>query len=375
MMRGMSAHPSPAHPFQHLTPGAVLDALQSLGVFGDGRLLQLNSYENRVFQVHLEAPLDRRSTASGVTLVPADNAAPAASSVVVAKFYRPQRWTDAQIAEEHAFAADLAANDLAVVAPLPLGGSAAGATLGHAAIGGHDFRIAVYPRRGGHGPETDDPATLCWLGRFVGRMHAVGARAPFVHRRRIDVATYGRAALQRVLALDAVPEAQRPRWQAACERALAAAQAAFGAAPPRLLRVHGDCHRGNILWRTPEETSAGSGPHIVDLDDAATGPAVQDLWLLLSGERDMRSRQLSALLAGYRQFRDFDRRELALIEALRTLRMVHHSAWLAERWDDPAFAPAFPWFGSPAYWQQQADDLDEQLQAMAEPPLQVYGAV
>jgi Ser/Thr protein kinase RdoA (MazF antagonist) len=331
------------HPFDRLTPQAVLDALDAVGVRGDGRLLQLNSYENRVFQVMLED-----------------------GGAVVAKFYRPGRWSDAQIAEEHGFAAELAAAEVPVVPPSPL---ADGQTLGHAIVDGAGFRLAVYARCAGHGPELDDAATLRWLGRFIGRLHAVGERQAFAHRRTLDAATFGHAALARLLALDLIPPAQLPAWRATCEQALAMVDQALAAVPTQALRLHGDCHPGNILWRDPDEGGAAGGPHIVDLDDAVNGPAVQDLWMLLSGSRDAMRGQLAAVLQGYRQFRRFDLRELALIEPLRTLRMIHHSAWLAERWDDPAFPAAFPWFGTPGYWGQQTMQLREQIEAMAAPPL------
>ena len=333
-----------AHPFARLSPQAVLDLLDGQGVRGDGRLLQLNSYENRVFQVMLE---DGRT--------------------VVAKFYRPGRWSDAQIAEEHGFAAELAEAEVPVVAPLPL---AHGGTLGHGTADGQDFRIAVYPRRAGHAPELDQADTLRWLGRFIGRLHSVGARRPFVHRRTLDVVTFGRAAVDRIVARDIVPPAQAPAWRDAAARALDQVDAAFAATPATALRLHGDCHPGNIQWRDPDDGRPDAGPQIVDLDDAVNGPAVQDLWMWLSGDRASRQQQLGAVLQGYRQFRRFDARELALIEPLRTLRMLHHSAWIAERWDDPAFPPAFPWFGTPGYWGQQTTELREQLEAMAEPPLE-----
>lgn len=325
------------HPYEQLTPQAVLDALDAVGYRGDGRLLQLNSYENRVFQVMLED-----------------------GGAVVAKFYRPGRWSDAQIQEEHEFALALNAAEVPVIAPsvLPDGG-----TLAHARVGEQPFRYAIYPRRAGHGPELDDPETLRWLGRFIGRLHAVGTQQAFSHRRTLNAETFGHAALRRLAALDLIPPAQLDGWQRSSERAMVAIDAAFAAAStPRSLRLHGDCHPGNILWRH-------EGPHVVDLDDACTGPAIQDLWMLLSGTPDAMRRQLSAVLEGYRQFSRFDTRELALIEPLRTLRMIHHSAWLAERWTDPAFPAAFPWFGTPGYWGQQITQLNEQIEAMAEDPL------
>jgi Ser/Thr protein kinase RdoA (MazF antagonist) len=331
---------SASTPYAELTPAAVLDALDAVGLPGDGRLLQLNSYENRVFQVHLE---DGR--------------------VVVAKFYRPGRWSDAQILEEHAFARELAAAEVPVVAPLvlqPPPGSAAQLAGDPPTLAHHrGMRLAVAPRRGGRAPELDDPAVLQWIGRFIGRLHTVGAARPFAHRTAIDVAGMGRAARDWLLAGDLIPPDVAPAWQAAADAALALSQQAFDAVPQlRRIRLHGDCHAGNVLW-TPD-----AGPHFVDLDDAATGPAIQDLWMLLPGEDEPARRQLDALLRGYREMADFDERERRLIEPLRTLRLIHHSAWLARRWADPAFPAAFPWFGGSGYWAQQAQQLREQVQAL-----------
>jgi Ser/Thr protein kinase RdoA (MazF antagonist) len=332
-----------------LSPALVLDAVAATGRVPDGRLLQLNSYENRVFQVFVEdAP------------------------VVIVKFYRPARWSDAQILEEHAFAIELADADVPVVAPLTLAADAdawpiqvseAPPTLGTLAHEGEHYRFSISERHAGRAPNLEDPQTLQWLGRFLARMHAVGTLRPFKHRRRLDVATYGRATRALLLDGDFIAPAQRPAWQSTCDQAIDMAQQAFAAAAevPQL-RLHGDCHTGNVLWRD-------EGPHVVDLDDACTGPAVQDLWMLLSGDRDSMAAQLAHLLRGYRMFMPFDARELALIEPLRTLRMIHHSAWLAARWHDPAFPIAFPWFGSASYWSQQTIELREQLDAMAEPPL------
>ena len=336
-------HLLPADGYAHLTPPAVLEALDAVGLRGDGRLLQLNSYENRVFQVFLE---DGR--------------------VVVAKFYRPGRWSDAQILEEHAFALELAAREIPVVPPMPLDTTPGGPqTLAEASIEGHRHRFSVSERRAGRAPELDDTDTLRWLGRFIGRVHEVGAMQPFAHRRRLDPTSFGVAARDLLLERELIPPAQLPAWQSACDAALALAQQRFDeAAPLRTLRLHGDCHPGNVLWRD-------EGPHVVDLDDACTGPAMQDLWMLLSGDASARAAQLRELLAGYRQFMRFDERELVLIEPLRTLRMIHHSAWIAERWADPAFPAAFPWFGTAAYWSQQTAHLREQLEAMSEPVLQL----
>ena len=340
-----------AHPYDRLTPQRLLASLDTVGFRGDGRLLQLNSYENRVFQVMLE-----------------DGAA------VVTKFYRPGRWTDAQILEEHAFALTLAEHELPVIAPLPLAAVAAPErdslqclgdppTLARQTDEGADFRWAIYPRRAGHGPELEDPATLQWLGRFVGQVHAATGGSRFVSRRTMNPVSFGHERLDVLMRSTAIIDEKRDGYGATCMRALAEADRAFASLPGLMMRrVHGDLHPGNILWRD-------EGPHVVDLDDCCNGPAIQDLWMLLSGTREAMRAQLVHLLGGYAQFSTFDVRELALIEPLRTLRMVHHSAWLAERWDDPAFPVAFPWFSSPNYWLQQQQQLREQIEAMAEPPL------
>ncbi len=355
-LRRMDDPPAAVPGYSQLDPPLLLAALDAVGLRGDGRLLQLNSYENRVVQAYLE---DGRA--------------------VVAKFYRPGRWSDAQILEEHAFAAELAQAEVPVVAPLVLADAAgtppaatdvpltlAGSppTLAHWRAGGAAHRFAVSPRHAGRAPELEDPSVLGWLGRFLGRLHAVGARRSFAARRRFDVAGFGRAAQQRLLQGEHLPPAQQPLWRAASDHALALCDAAFGSIDGlRELRLHGDCHPGNILWREAGKDDPG-GPHFVDLDDACNGPAVQDLWMLVAGDRATMAAQWQALLDGYRAFMPFDDRELRLVEPLRTLRMLHHSAWIAERWADPAFPAAFPWFGTPAYWQQQTQQLREQIEAM-----------
>jgi Ser/Thr protein kinase RdoA (MazF antagonist) len=325
------------HPYETLTPDVVLDALAAVGLHGDGRLMALSSYENRVYQVHLEDAYEGHA-------------------IVVAKFYRPQRWSEAQILEEHAFAAELAQAEVPAVAPLAPGG----ATLHQ--HGG--FAFSVSPRRGGRRPELDDGEVLEWIGRFLGRLHNVGAAAPFSTRPALDIASFAIEPRDWLLAHHGIPMEVEREWREHCEAAIEAVTAAFEDAKGcASIRLHGDCHPGNILW-TPD-----AGPHFVDLDDARSGPAVQDLWMLLSGDRAQRQRQLGALVDGYEQMRELDRRELALIEPLRTLRLIHYSAWLARRWDDPAFPAAFPWFGTPDYWRDQVLMLKEQVEAMAEPPL------
>jgi Ser/Thr protein kinase RdoA (MazF antagonist) len=325
--------------FGNLTPEFMLDALDAAGLYGDGRMLQLNSYENRVLQLHLE---DGR--------------------IAVAKFYRPGRWSDAQILEEHQFAYELAQAEVPVAAPwtldsikseLRLTGSPT--TLAHFG----DQRFAVTPRQGGRAPELDDPDVLTWIGRLLARLHGVGRQRPFEHRLHWVGAKPGRIASDWLLQHDTLPIEIAPAWKAVVEACLARIQSAFDAIPNlQLLRLHGDCHPGNILW-TPDH-----GPHFVDLDDAVTGPAVQDLWMLLSGDALAQRQQLACVLEGYESVAKFDRRELTLIEPLRTLRMIHHSAWLAKRWGDPAFPLAFPWFGTPNYWHDQVAKLAEQLEAM-----------
>jgi Ser/Thr protein kinase RdoA (MazF antagonist) len=273
---------------------------------------------------------------------------------VVAKFYRPGRWTDGQIREEHAFAAELADAEVPAVPPMAIGG----ATLHHHA----GFAFSVSPRRGGRDPELEDADVLEWIGRFLARLHVVGARSAFDSRPAIDVATFAVEPRDWLLAHHGIPLDVEREWATRCDEAIARLGEAF-AAPVARIRTHGDCHPGNILW-TPD-----AGPHFVDLDDARMAPAVQDLWMLLAGERAQRQSQLGALLDGYEQMREFDRGELALVEPLRTLRLIHYSAWLARRWDDPAFPRAFPWFGTPDYWRGQVQMLEEQIEAMDEPAL------
>ncbi|TCO78853.1 Ser/Thr protein kinase RdoA (MazF antagonist) [Plasticicumulans lactativorans] len=322
-----------AHPYAALGPEQLLAAVEACGYVCDGRFLALSSYENRVYQVGVEdgAPL-------------------------VAKFYRPGRWSDAAILEEHAFAAELVDAELPVIAPLA---DAAGCTLHHA--GG--FAYALYPRRGGRWPPLDDPDTLRRLGRLLARLHRVGATRPFRHRPALDAASFGHASRTWLLAAGVIPEYLRPAYASVSADLLAGVDAAFAAVPVRRIRLHGDCHPGNILW------TDDAGAHFVDLDDARSGPAVQDLWLLLSGERAEREAQLGALLDGYEAFARFDTTELALVEPLRALRQLHYAAWLAQRWDDPAFPRAFPWFASPRYWEGHVLELRECLAALDEPPL------
>jgi Ser/Thr protein kinase RdoA (MazF antagonist) len=311
----------------------VLDALDSVGLRGDGRLLALNSYENRVYQVGMEE-----------------------GPPLVAKFYRPLRWSDEAILEEHAFVAQLVAQEIPVVPAMQL---EQGLTLQEF----QGFRFAAFARHGGRAPELDNPDTLEWMGRFIGRIHAVGMQQPYVKRPALDIFTFGEEPRDYLLAHDFIPMDLLASYKTTVAQALDGVRRCYDrAGAVRNLRLHGDCHVGNVLW-------TDAGPHFVDFDDSRSGPAIQDLWMLLSGERNDMQRQLADLLAGYESFCDFDARELYLIEALRTLRLIHYAAWLARRWDDPAFPAAFPWFNTQRYWQDRILELREQIALMDEAPL------
>ncbi|HET7649474.1 MAG TPA: serine/threonine protein kinase [Gammaproteobacteria bacterium] len=322
-------------PYDALTPDAVLTAVDSAGWKTDGRLLALNSYENRVYQVGIEDALP-----------------------VVVKFYRPGRWSDAAILEEHAFLYELRDAEIPVVAPLQ---DAHGNSLLHHA----GFRFTVFPRQGGRAPDLERADNLAWLGRFLGRIHAVGSTAVFRHRGRIDIETLGHEPRTYVLNSRFLPANLAPRYREVTDLLLSGIERCFArAGTVQPIRIHGDCHPGNVLW-------TDAGPHFVDFDDCATGPAIQDLWMLLSGSRLEMQEQLGHVLDGYEQFAEFNPAELWLIEALRTLRMIHYAAWIARRWDDPAFPRAFPWFDAPRYWEEHIQTLREQVPLLDEPPLAV----
>ncbi|SAK88856.1 serine/threonine protein kinase [Caballeronia arationis] len=326
-------------PFAGLTPECVLDALDSVllpaGERTDGRMLPLNSYENRVYQVGMED-----------------------GPPVVAKFYRPNRWSDDAILEEHAFVAELARREIPAVPARMLNG----ASLHHF----DGFRFSIFERRGGRAPDIDgrnSSETLEWLGRFIGRIHAVGAIETYRERPILDIQSFGFEPRDFLLTHDFIPRDVREAYESVVRMALEGVERCFERAGEiRAIRLHGDCHPSNVLW-------TDAGPHFVDFDDSRMGPAVQDLWLLLPGERAEASRALADLLAGYEDFCDFEPRELHLVEALRTLRLIHYSAWLARRWDDPAFPAAFPWFNTQRYWEDRILELREQVAAMDEGPL------
>lgn len=317
-----------------LAPDVVLDAVESAGFRSDGRLLALNSYENRVYQVGLE---DGR--------------------FAVAKFYRPDRWSDAQILEEHRFTRELADAELPVATPLAFDDRT---LLEHAG-----YRFALYPRLPGRAPELDRPEHLKQFGRLVARIHRIGALRPFTTRPPLSIAEFGEEPMSFLLEEDWIPPGLRPAYGTLTRDLLAAIHACFArAGEVASLRLQGDCHPGNVLWHA-------DGPWLVDFDDARQGPAIQDLWMFLSGDREYLRARLGDLLEGYCAFRDFDARELHLVEALRSLRMLHHAAWIARRWNDPAFPRAFPWFNSQQFWQDHILALREQLALMQEPPLEM----
>jgi len=324
---------SPAHPYDTLTPEVILEAVETYGVRCTGALLALNSYENRVYRVETEEDGPR-----------------------VAKFYRPGRWDDAAILEEHAFAHELAEHEIPAVAPLakPDGG-----TLNRHA----GFRFAVFPWQPGRAPELNTREDRALLGRYLGRLHLLGAAAPFRHRPRIGPREYGHDSIAFLEQSGFVPEELRESFFAIARYLMPPIEEAFRAAGGAAwIRLHGDCHLGNILW-------TGTGPHLVDFDDCLTGPAIQDLWMMLSGSREEMETDLADMLNGYIPFMEFNPAELRLIEPLRTLRMLHYTAWLAQRWDDPAFPRAFPWFNTRRYWEEQILTLKQQAATLDEPPL------
>lgn len=322
------------HPYEKLTPELVIDAVESSGRISDLRILALNSYENRVYQVGLED-----------------------DQPIIAKFYRPQRWSDQQILEEHAFSEELSSVEIPVVPPLQDGD-------GNTLFNFQGYRFSLYQRYGGHAPELDNLDSLLQLGRLTGRIHAIGANKPFQHRPVLDIESFGWQSY-RTISEQFIPADLHLSYTTLCEDLLRLITERFDSTAFDNIRVHGDCHSGNILTR-------GNVYHFVDLDDSRSAPAIQDLWMFLSGDRAYQTAQINELVEGYNEFFDFDPRQLNLIEALRTLRIMHYSAWLARRWEDPAFPHNFPWFNTPRYWSEHILELREQLALLNEPPLQLF---
>ena len=323
-------------PFQHLSPDVVLNALAAQGYVCDGTFIALNSYENRVYQIGL------------------DDADP-----LVVKFYRPGRWSDEAILEDHAFNLEMVENEIPIVPPVQ---DEQGQTL-------HEFegyRFSIFLRKGGRWPELENSENLQWIGRFIGRIHAVGSIKPFEHRRALTIQDFGYDSLAYLMESQFIPIDLETQYRDTVEVSLKLVEQAYSSVDNlRNIRIHGDCHPGNILW-------TDQGPHFVDLDDCCTGPAIQDIWMLLSGSHDEMSGQLASILRGYTEFTQFDARELHLLESLRTLRMIHYSAWLARRWEDPAFPKNFTWFDTQAYWNEQIQALQQQQILLNEPPLQWF---
>ena len=322
------------HDYNALDPDTVLRAVESVGCRASGRMLALNSYENRVYRVDLEA-----------------------GGALVAKFYRPDRWSEDAIAEEHGFAFELAAEEIPVVTPMQFDGESL------LQFGG--YRFALFPLQGGRWPDLEYTEDMIWMGRFIARIHAVGRRHVFRHRPEISVQRLGRDAIAYLTDHDFIPPHLEQAYQTLSDDLLTGIEQLFERAGDYAkLRLHGDCHRGNVLW-------TDRGPHFVDLDDCCNGPAIQDLWMLLSGDRAEMTVQMIDLLEGYEEFATLDLAQLNLVEALRTLRMIYYAAWLARRWHDPAFPQAFPWFNTTQYWEQHILELREQMARMQEPVLTV----
>jgi Ser/Thr protein kinase RdoA (MazF antagonist) len=320
--------------YSGLTPDRLLDAVDKCGYQTDGRLLALNSYENRVYQIGIED-----------------------GTPIIAKFYRPGRWSSDAIQEEHNFALELAEQEIPVVAPLEIDNCTLQTFAG--------YRYAIYPRQGGYWPELNTQGDREWIGRFIARIHSIAATQSFQHRPRLDIDSFGHTPFQYLLEQGFIPAHIETAYRTLGEDLLQQVTNLFeNAGNVRHIRLHGDCHPGNILWTE-------QGPHFVDLDDCRTGPAIQDIWMLISGDRQEMQTQLIDIVEGYQQFHDFDHRQLQLIEPLRTLRIIHYAGWLARRWEDPAFPRAFPWFNTPRYWEEHVLSLREQASLLNEPALVV----
>ncbi|MBV1961556.1 MAG: serine/threonine protein kinase [Immundisolibacteraceae bacterium] len=347
---GPSAQGEQSPGFADLAPDQLLDAIESVGVRSSGTFLALNSYENRVYRIDLS---DHEMASTGLPGLIDNGIKPLR---IVAKFYRPQRWSDEQILEEHQFSAQLAEAELPVIAPLT---NVKGETLFRYA----EHCFALYPCAGGRAPELDNPDQLEQIGRLIGRLHAIGATEPFNHRWSLSSQWLGSDARSQVLKSALLPDYLRDSYAAVSANLLEQVEAVLAQVGGlQLIRLHGDLHPGNLLWND-------AGPHLVDFDDAINGPAIQDLWMFLSGDRQYMNARLGDLLVGYEQFMEFDSRQLILIEALRTLRMIHHVGWIAQRWSDPAFPIAFPAVSSTGFWEMHINTLQEQTEQLQQPPL------
>lgn len=319
------------HPYSTLTPERILDAIEALGYECDGRLTALNSFENRVFQVGIED-----------------------QPPIIGKFYRPGRWSWDQIREEHQYCADLEGSEWPIVAPICTQGSTMHETDG--------FTFALFPRFGGRAPELDNLDTIELLGRSLGRLHAISAQSAFQYRPTVDIHSYGVQSRDFLLSSGYIPDSIQVAYDTLTEDILKLIENRFSGCEYTSIRLHADCHPGNILWRDDRAV-------FVDFDDCRMGPAVQDLWMLLSGDRLDQMEQFEALIEGYEMFYEFNDAELVLIEPLRALRMMHYAAWIGRRWADPAFPLAFPWFNSQHYWEEHILELREQFANLQEEPI------
>ncbi len=326
--------------YSRLNPDAVINAVESKGFFSDARVLALNSYENRVYQIGIED-----------------------EDPIIAKFYRPGRWTEEQILEEHTFSQELHELEIPAIPPIYLEDSST--TERQSLFVYEGYRFALYKRRGGRAPELTDLDQLYWLGKLMGRIHAIGQTKKFQYRPTLSIKSFITHPYDYILEHKFMPSLFIESYKAIVADILQHVESNYQKFPPNLIRLHGDCHPGNILW-------TDNGPHFVDFDDSRNGPAIQDLWMLLSGERSDQEKQLREIIDGYEEFCDFDRTELNLIESLRSMRIIHYAGWLAKRWTDPAFPRAFPWFNTEQFWGEHILQLKEQLAILQEPPLQIY---
>ncbi len=321
--------------YAKLNPDTIINAVESRGYLSDARILALNSYENRVYQVGIED-----------------------EQPLIAKFYRPNRWSEQQILEEHDFSRELYELDIPAIPPLY-------SDTQQSLFNYQGYRFSLYKRHGGRAPELTDMNHLYWIGKLMGRIHAIGKKQTFQHRPTLSIDSFITKPVAYILDNNFIPNLFKDSYKAIVSDILKQVESKYQQFPPALIRLHGDCHPGNIL-------GTDKGPHFVDFEDSRNGPAIQDLWMLLSGERNEQEMQLREILEGYQEFCDFKLSELNLLEALRSMRIIHYAGWLAKRWDDPAFPRAFPWFNTESFWGEHILQLKEQLAILQEPPLQLY---
>ena len=313
-----------------LSPDFMLDAIESIGIHVDSGLLELNSYENRVFQF-----LDENRQR------------------FVVKFYRPARWSDEQIQEEHDFSLQLKSADIDVVAPLQFDGCSLFIYQG--------YRFAIFPSAGGRPIEVDNLDALESVGRNLGRVHQLASQQSFLHRPTVSVVEFVQTPKQILQQNNFVPVHLETSFFDVYDLLSKEIALQYKPDDKQLIRLHGDLHAGNILWRDKVT--------LLDFDDCRQGPAVQDVWMMLHGERHEQLLQLEVMLEGYEEFCSFDTKQLTLIEPLRAMRMMHYMGWIAKRWQDPAFSRHFAWFTDEQYWQQQVTVLQEQIDNMQKSPL------